>query len=173
MWPYFAFITFLCFSLQVMWLLLCQVTEYCVNFITTWQSVHFIYFNVLCSHASQLTAMSFMEPPSCQQLLQPYQNLLNFRIKLQICRHQLTLLSAEVPCFLPTAAQWIAKANESLDHITLELQRMEYQILTILQLQLHYNVDQHGHLPHLEADWRCPDFVDGLARPFGRDAGET
>jgi hypothetical protein len=108
-------------------------------------------FNISLSR-TRFMAMSLTEPASFQTLLQPYETLVNFRAKLQTCKHQLTVLSEEVPSFLPAAAEWIAMANGLLDRITPEIQQMDFQLLTVLQIQLQYSIDQLGHLPTMEAD---------------------
>jgi hypothetical protein len=95
--------------------------------------------------------MSFTEP-SFQTLLEPYQNLVSFRAKLQQCKQHLIHLNQEVPVFMPAASEWISMANALLDRINPELQRMDFQLLTILQIQLQHSLEQVGHLPNLDAD---------------------
>ena len=91
--------------------------------------------------------MSFTEP-SFQTLLEPYQNLVSFRFraKLQQCKQHLIHLNQEVPVFMPAASEWISMANALLDRINPELQRMDFQLLTILQIQLRHSLEPSAKL---------------------------
>ena len=85
-------------------------------------------------------------------LLAPYEALIEFRTKLTQCRQSLQLLADSVPDILPDAKEWIAMSLGLLDRIEPQLRRTEYQMLCILQLQLHHTLEQMGHLPPMESD---------------------
>ena len=89
---------------------------------------------------------------SFQTLLAPYEALITFRAQLNQRRHCLQQLAASVPTILPDAKDWIDMSLGLLDRIEPQLQRTEYQMLCILQLQLHHTLEQLGHLPVLETD---------------------
>ena len=89
---------------------------------------------------------------SFQSLLTPYEALIEFRAKLTQCRQSLQFLADSAPDILPDAKEWINMSVGLLDRIEPQLRRTEYQMLCILQMQLHHTLEQLGHLPTLEAD---------------------
>ena len=88
--------------------------------------------------------------PTFQTLLEPYQQLVAFKLNLQQTRLCLAQLEAATPSFLPQANEWVTMATSLLNHIDPHIQRLEHQLLVILQLQLHHFHVHHGHLPVLE-----------------------
>ena len=91
-------------------------------------------------------------PPNFQTLLEPYQKLIAFKAHLQQTRICLAHLETVTPAFLLQAQECVNMATGLLDHIDPHIQRLENQLMIILQLQLHHSLSHHGHLPVLEED---------------------
>ena len=116
--------------------------------------MNYSFLHLFFNHLHIRVTFSAMDatPPSFQTLLEPYQQLVAFKAHLEQTRLSLAHLATVAPNFLPDAREWVNMATALLERIDPQLQRMESQLLAILQIQLQYAISNHGHLPILEED---------------------
>ena len=123
----------------------CQVTVFFKSLHRNISKFFFHFFRFVTPTCVRCSSMS----ASFQSLLAPYEALIEFRAKLTQCRQSLQFLADSVPEILPDAKEWINMSVGLLDRIEPQLRRTEYQMLCILQLQLHHTLEQLGHLAHV------------------------
>ena len=97
----------------------------------------------------QCTAMSAY---SLQTMLQPVKQLAEMRVHLQQCRQVLQQMQALRLSAMQTVNTLLLDANQVLDDLQLELDRLEHQFLCVLQMQLHHHLTLHGTLPDIDLD---------------------
>ena len=104
-----------------------------------------------------------MSAYSLQTMLQPVQQLAEMRVHLRQWQQVLQQMQAVRLSAMTSIRTPLLDAQQALDNLHLELDRLEHQFLCILQMQLHHHLTLHGTLPDIDlepthpcgARWMC------------------
>ena len=118
-----------------------QDFSFCANF----QSFDFSFSTCWCLIMSN-SLQSF------QTILQPLRQLFEYRSNISQCQTLLHQLQQNTLSLMTPLPAQLLFASRALQQIDLELNRLEYQFLCILQLQLQHSLDTVGPLPEINLD---------------------
>ena len=93
-----------------------------------------------------------MSAYSLQTMLQPVQQLAEMRVHLRQWQQVLQQMQAVRLSAMTSIRTPLLDAQQTLDNLHLELDRLEHQFLCILQMQLHHYITLHGTLPDIDLD---------------------